>query len=168
MKTTIRVLAVLCLFGGGYFLGTQNAFQPAAVNAQGFGAAPGDADGMDEVEIAITEANDALKKAADLLEQAGRYVPASKTQNVSAILSGGVDAMSDLETGRGVDPETFAALYAEDSTDEISAHLDRDELGRLTYKGKVVRMYSVSRLKKLYKMRMQYAGGGDDQPAATF
>jgi hypothetical protein len=167
MKITLRVLAVLCLVGGGYFLGTQNAFQPTAVNAQGFGA-PAGAGGMDEIEIAITEANDAIKKAADLLEQDGRYVPASKTPNVTAILSGGVDALSDLETGRGVDPETFAALYADDSTDEISAHLDRDELGRLTYKGKVIRMYSVSRLKKLYKMRTQYAGGADDQPAATF
>ena len=156
MKITLRVLAVLCLVGGGYFLGTQNAFQPTAVNAQGFGAPAGAGGDMDEIEIAITEANDAIKKAADLLEQDGRYVPASKTPNVTAILSGGVD------------PETFAALYADDSTDEISAHLDRDELGRLTYKGKVIRMYSVSRLKKLYKMRTQYAGGADDQPAATF
>ncbi|MDA0589789.1 MAG: hypothetical protein O2820_17545 [Planctomycetota bacterium] len=166
MKITLRVLAVLCLFGGGYFLGTQNAFQPAAVNAQGFGAPAGG--GEDAIQIAITEANDAIKKAADLLAQDGRYVPASKTPNVSAILSGGVDAMSDLETDRGVDPETFAALYADDSVDELAVDMDRDSLGRLTYKGKVVRMYSVSRLKKLYKMRMQYAGGKDNQPAATF
>ena len=164
MKIAIRTLAIAALFAGGYFLGTQNAFERSDANAQGLGADP---DGMDEVEIAITEANDAIKKVADLLEQDGRHVSASKTPNVSAILSGGVDAVSDLETGRGVDPETFAALYAEQATDEVAPHLDKDELGRLTYKGKVVRLYSISKLKKLYKMRMQYSGA-EDEPAATF
>lgn len=122
---------------------------------------------MDPIEIAIAEANSAVKKAADLLEQDGRYVSASKTINVSAVLAGGVDALSDLETGRGVDPETFAALYADQATDEVAPQLDRDELGRLTYKGKVVRLYAISRLKKLYSMRTQYAGG-KDQPAVSF
>lgn len=162
MKTTFRIVAIACLFGGGYFLGTQNAFQPSAVNAQGLAGA-----GMDEVEIAITEANDAIKKAADLLAADGRYVPASKMPNVTAVLSGGVDALNDLETGRGVDPETFAALYAEQATDEVAANLDKDELGRLTYKGKVVRLYSISRLKKLHKMRMQYSDA-DEEPAISF
>lgn len=164
MKIAFRILAVTGLFAGGYFLGTQHAFQPADAHAQGFGADDGS---QDEVAVAMTAANDAIKKVADLLEQDGRHVSASKTPNVSAILSGGVDAVSDLETGRGVDPETFAALYAEQATDEIAPHLDRDELGRLTYKGKVVRLYSISRLKKLYKMRMQYSGN-QDEPAATF
>lgn len=162
MKIAIRTLAIAALFAGGYFLGTQNAFQPRDAIAQGFGA-----DGMDEVQIAITEANDAIKKVADLLQQDGRHVSASKTPNVSAILSGGVNAVNDLETGRGVDPETFAALYAEQATDEVTPHLDKDQLGRLTYKGKVVRLYSITKLKKLYKMRMQYSGA-QDEPAATF
>ncbi|MFP6762429.1 MAG: hypothetical protein VB858_02385 [Planctomycetaceae bacterium] len=166
MKTTLQLLAVACLIGGGYFLGTHHAFAPSTANAQGFGD-PADNSGMDEIAIAIAEVSNALKKASDLLEQDGRHISASSVPNVSAILAGGVNALEDLETGRGVDPETFAALYAEQATDEIAAELDKDELGRLTYKGKVIRLYSISRLKNLYKMRSQYTDA-DAEPALSF
>ena len=166
MKTTLHIVAVVCLLAGGYFLGTQHAFAPSSAKAQGFGA-PVDNSGMDEIAIAISAASNAVKKAGNLLEQDGRYLSASRVSNVSAILAGGVDAMDDPETGRGVDPETFAALYAGQATDEIAAELDRDELGRLTYKGKVIRLYSISRLKKFYKMRLQYSDAEQD-PALSF
>ncbi len=87
------------------------------------------------------------------LEQEQRYAPVMKGVNAFAVLSGGADAKQDLETGRGVDPETFAALYAEQATDEIAAHVSKDEQGRLTYKGKIVRMYSISRLKQMFAKR---------------
>jgi len=166
MKTTLQFFAVGCLLAGSYFLGTQHAFAPPSARAQGFGA-PADNSGMDEVEIAISEARNAVKKAGSLLEQSGRYQSASRVPNVSAILAGGVNALDDLENGRGVDPETFAALYAEQALDEIATELDRDELGRLTYKGKVIRLYSISRLKNLYKMRLQNSEA-EQEPAISF
>jgi hypothetical protein len=78
--------------------------------------------------------------------------------NTYAIMVGGVDALDDLESGRGVDPETFAALYAGDAIDEVAQHLSRDEDGRLTYKNRPLRIYPVSRLKKLHSQRLVITG----------
>ena len=77
--------------------------------------------------------------------------------------------MRDLEEGRGVDPETFAALYAFEDQElgatgkterifkrfgvDVSQHLDSDDHGRIRYKGKVVQMYSTDRLNQLFKRR---------------
>jgi hypothetical protein len=63
-------------------------------------------------------------------------------------LTGGGSAKTDLEAGRGVDPETFAALYAGKALPEIQPLLGSDEQGRVTYNNEVVRMYSKSRLQK--------------------
>jgi hypothetical protein len=84
---------------------------------------------------------------------------------------GGLNAKEDLESGRGVDPETFAALYAAaydlkklNLKDESLADwvdiglLDYDAEGRLTYQNKVVRIYPVSRLKKLNTQRRVLIG----------
>lgn len=147
-----RSLMVLGIFGLGYVLGTnQGGF--SAAKAQGEAAGPG----QDAVK-AITEANTALQAAKTALTGESRYTLATKSVNASAILSGGVDALADLESGRGVDPETFAALYADDATDEVAAEISKDEQGRLTYKGKVVRMYSVSKLKQWYQERLRFNG----------
>lgn len=147
-----RSLVVLGIFGLGYVLGAGQSTMTTA-NAQVGAAGPGQ-----EAVKAITEANTALQAAKNALTSETRYNLATKSLNVGAIMSGGVDALADLESGRGVDPETFAALYADDATDEVAAEISKDEQGRLTYKGKVVRMYSVSKLKQWYQERLRYTG----------
>ena len=77
----------------------------------------------------------------------------SPLENSFLVSTGGGDAVADLESGRGVDPETFAALYADLATDEIAQHLAKDGEGRLTYKGKLVRIYPIARLKELFTKR---------------
>jgi len=161
MRPFVQTLALLIVFGCGYVAGTSpSALEPRA-HAQGFGGAA-QADEGDEVTKQISAAFAALQSARNLLTQDNRYNSATKSINVSAILAGGVDAVADLEAGRGIDPETFAALYAGQATDEISAELSTDELGRMTYKGKVVRMYSIARLKSMYQERLRYTGREDD------
>ncbi len=105
----------------------------------------------------LEEAYTAIKAAREALEQDGKYVAATKATNFFAISVGGVNAIEDLEKGRGVDPETFAALYAGLATDQVAAHLDRDDQGRLRYKNRVVRMYSIERLKQLFQRRKLFS-----------
>lgn len=156
MRIPARCFTLLAVFSFGYFAGSSHWQADSRLNAQGFGAAAQPQ--TDELTEKIGEAFAAVQTARGTLDQDGLYNPASKTVNVTAILSGGVDAVADLESGRGVDPETFAALYAGMATDEVAAEIDKDELGRLTYKGKVVRMYSISRLKLLMQERLRYTG----------
>ena len=156
-------------FGGalvalGYLLGTCIPF--CAVRAQDAGSMP-----SDDATKKIVEANDKLKAAVDTLKNESRYESVTKGINSYAVLVGGLNAKEDLEAGHGVDPETFAALYAaaydlkklnvrDDSLAEWVelAKLDYDGEGRLTYGGKVVRIYPVSRLKKLRAQRMVLIG----------
>ena len=58
----------------------------------------------------------------------------------------------------GVDPETFAALYAGLASPEVRQSLARDAQGRLTYKNKVIRMYPIARLKQAFLERDRLAG----------
>ena len=155
MRQISRLLTAFSLLGVGYFLGSSQVFTGNAVNAQG--AAAETAVSQEETK-AITDVVVAAQAAKAALSGAGHYNLATKSLNVSAILSGGVDAMADLEAGRGVDPETFAGLYANDATDEVAVEIAKDEQGRLTYKGKVIRMYSVSKLKQVYQERLRFSG----------
>jgi hypothetical protein len=153
MRPIRNCICLLAVFGLGVFFGQNDWIGSTEIQAQGVGGAA-----SDEVTREVTAAYTALQNAKSALAQEDRYTSATVPLNVSAIMSGGVDAIGDLESGRGVDPETFAALYAEQATDEIAAELEKDELGRLTYKGKVVRMYSVSRLKQMFQERLRFAG----------
>lgn len=65
----------------------------------------------------------------------------------------GIDAVRDLEEGRGVDPETFAAIYADRATPEVTQNIDTDADGRKRYKGTVIRLYSKERLKEIFQRR---------------
>jgi len=112
----------------------------------------------EETTKKIQLANDALKAATESLKNESLYVAATKPINVLGVLSGGINAVDDLESGRGVDPETFAALYADEATDDVKQHLGKDEDGRLTYKNKVVRIYPISRLKKMQAQRKVITG----------
>jgi hypothetical protein len=90
------------------------------------------------------------------LEQ--RYTPATKGINGFAILTGRCNALTDLESGAGVDPETYAALYVGLAADEIQEHIGFDARGQLTYKGKRVALLSKNRLRTLYATRAAITG----------
>ncbi|MEK6257445.1 MAG: hypothetical protein AABP62_02400 [Planctomycetota bacterium] len=152
------------LLAVGYLLGSLGLF--SAVRAQ-----EGDAGPTDDSVKKIVAANDALKAAVDQLKLESRYEVATKGINSYAVMVGGLNAKEDLESGRGVDPETFAALYAatydlkklsikdETLADWVDVSLlDYDAEGRLTYQNKVVRIYPVSRLKKLNTQRRVLIG----------
>ncbi|MCA9042758.1 MAG: hypothetical protein KDA69_00475 [Planctomycetaceae bacterium] len=125
----------------GYLLGTVAGTTELSVFAQKATDGP-----SADSENKIRAANRSLIEAMESLRTEGRYESITNGPNAFLILSGGGDAKDDLESGRGVDPETFAALYSGQVIPEIQDQLDRDELNRVTYNNEVVRMYSRSRL----------------------
>lgn len=129
-----------------------------ASNIGGLQAQEESAGPSDESQRKIQAAYDALKIALEGLKAESLYTPATKGVNVYAVLSGGVNAIEDLESGRGVDPETFAALYSDLANDEVLPHLGHDSDGRLTYKNKLIRIYPVSRLKRIHAQRQLMTG----------
>ncbi|MCP4783795.1 MAG: hypothetical protein GY903_19680 [Fuerstiella sp.] len=103
--------------------------------------------------------------------------------NYFAVSVGGIDAIRDLEEGRGVDPETYAALYAGYAKPEVAKHLNlqktesttgalvlriKDADGRLRYKGTAVRLYSPTRLRSLFQRRESFRNENDRQRRAVF
>lgn len=148
----------------GYVLGNCSPF--ASVRAQEDGGVP-----SEDATKKIVDANDKLKAAVEALKTESRYEAVTKGINSYAVLAGGLNAKEDLEAGHGVDPETFAALYVAafdlkklNARDDSLAdwvdisQLDYDNEGRLTYGGKIVRIYPVSRLKKLRAQRLVLLG----------
>jgi hypothetical protein len=159
MRTTIRWCVAIGLLICGYALGASGLLSPVAVQAQP--AVDEAAEGLDLTEPTLEKykaAFNALQAAGQALQEEQVYVPAIDGVNAFAITVGGVNAIEDLETGRGVDPETFAGLYAGRAIDEIARHLARDAEGRLTYKNRVVRIYPISRLQQLFAERDRLAG----------
>ena len=148
-------LLLLTLLALGYFAGQSGLLAPEGLSAQNAAAPQGPSE--DSVEK-ITSGFDAIKTAAASLKREGRYTAATSGMNLFAVSVGGLDVKSDLEKGRGVDPETFAALYAGLATVDIQEHIAKDSQGRVTYKGKVVQMYPIRRLTQLFKERLKYSG----------
>jgi|TARA_B100000809_G_scaffold226775_1_gene238653 hypothetical protein len=148
-------LVVLTLLGMGYFAGSVDLLTLEELSAQGAAAPQGPSE--DSV-VKITSSFDTIKTAAASLKREGRYEPATRGFNLFAVSVGGLDVKGDLEKGRGVDPETFAALYAGLAATEVQEHIDKDSQGRVTYKGKVVQMYPIRRLTQLFKERLKYSG----------
>ncbi len=156
MRKLMRFGAGLSLLAVGYFLGSQGLLEtrPARAQAQPIGSQGLNKDAKEKLKTAY----EALVAAREMLINEGRYTLATEGINTFAIMMGGVDAVSDLETGRGVDPETFAALYAGLASPDIRKDLARDAQGRLTYKNKIVRMYSIARLKQVFLERDRIQG----------
>lgn len=154
MRFLIRAGLGAGLVAVGYVLGASGILQPGTAGAQE--SQPSQL--SDETSQKIKDAYQALQTAQRALEDDGRYTSAIEGVNSFAVTVGGVDALGDLRSGRGVDPETFAGLYAGRAIDEVAADLGRDEQGRLTYKNKLVRMYSISRLKQLFAERDKLSG----------
>ena len=154
MRLFSKCAAIIGLIAVGYILGATGLLRPEAARAQIDADSEPSKESSDKIRLAFGS----LRDAKDALEQNGRYKLATDGMNVFAIASGGVDAIDDLEKGRGVDPETFAALYAGRAIKEVAEFIGRDEDGRLTYKNKVIRMYPISRLKQIFQDRVKYAG----------
>jgi hypothetical protein len=157
MRRTTTILGGLLIFAAGYVAGTS---QWGVRTAAAFDDAAPAIELAEETQTKIHEAKLSLQDAMTALESEGRYSAITDGLNAFLILSGGGNALEDLESGHGVDPETFAGLYAGQAIAEVDDHLARDEHGRLTYKGKVVRMYSQSKLEQLYGTRAQLTNPG--------
>lgn len=146
MKFRSHFLVTLSLMVLSYVAGTQQWLAPVAMLAQEGGVSK-------DAKSKIQEANAKLDAAKAQLEADGSYKSIMLATNVSAVMAGGVDSQKDLEDGRGVDPETFGALYAGEVTVDIKEKLSFDEEGRLLYNNKIVRLWPKSRLKKMYADR---------------
>ena len=154
-----HLLVLTAVFAVGYAAGNTSLLTPSPLAAQD----EAEVERSDETLTKIREVHSAAESAAVVMENEGLYTSAVRGTNVFATSVGGTNALADLEDGRGVDPETFAALYAERASEAVQPHLGKDELGRLTYKGKLIRIYSQERLKKLFKTR-DLAGGSVAAP----
>ena len=161
MRPIWKTASVLGLLGLGYVLGASGTFASKPLGAQG---APAEGGPSEDSRKKLQDAFVAIKAAAESLEQENLYVPATTMLNVFSVMAGGLNAKQDLEDGRGVDPETFAALYAGEAIPDIKEHLDHDDQSRLTYKGKVVRIYNKQRIKKIFQERVRYMGGSTRRP----
>jgi hypothetical protein len=154
MRIFARCSLGVGLLAIGYMLGASGEFNLARLMAQ----QPADSGPSDETIDKIREANNAINAAMLALKNDGRYNSVIQDPNAFAILSGGLSGMADLESGRGVDPVTFAGLYAGRAIGDIESDLSKDDEGRLLYKNKLVRMYSIGRLKQMHAVRAQILG----------
>ena len=155
MKAFQQILCSFVCLGLGYGLGINHVLEPTDLKAvnQESDLQITIPEGMSETTFQLVKTSlEATNSAMSGLEQDRRYNPVVKGMNAFATSVGGVDAAGDLEKGY-VDPETFAALYADRASDQIRKELGKDEQGRLTYKKKVIRMYSIKRLKELFSLR---------------
>jgi hypothetical protein len=165
MRTSATITGCFALLTIGYALGASQILSPGLLLAQaGKGKSRPGADSQagqplsDETKTKIKAAADALKTAMEALVAEGRYNPAIKGTNAFAVLTGGSDSMRDLQSRGGVDPETFAALYAGLAADSVIIDLGRDPEGKLTYRGRVVQMYPISTIRAAYARRADITG----------
>ena len=147
MNRLQRLVLGLMIFGTGYCMG-QAHVGDNIVTAQ-----DGQTGIQEDTANKIREANRTLAEAMEALRADGMYDSVTDSPNSFLILSGGGNAREDLDSGRGVDPETFAALYAGQAVPEIQTLLGQDSEGRITYNNDVVRIYSKSRLQRVYANR---------------
>jgi hypothetical protein len=155
MRWIPRTVFCLSLLFVGYVLGVLQMGAPRPLQAD-----PTSDSIQGAVRDKVRDADRALADAMQMLQDDKRYVPAIVGLNAFATSAGGVDAMADLESGQGVDPETFAGLYAGQALPEVAEHLAHDAQGRVTYKNHVVRLYNPSRLKQLFAARVEFAPTG--------
>lgn len=152
MSKTRTLVGGGCLFLTGLVIGTLLSQTPPVLRAQQ------DSETTEiskDVLEAYKRAHKAVRELNNLFVASGESTTVFGGVNYFATSVGGINAERDLEEGRGVDPETFAALYAEMATPRIAQHLDYDEQGRLRYKKNVIRIYSRDRLKQVFQRRDQ-------------
>jgi len=152
MRRLTAVVSLAVVFAAGYIFGHLGAVEPRTAAAQ-------EQLGVEEISndtlISYVKFRKGCRDLLDSLNAESLNVSATEDINYFALSVGGVDAVRDLEEGRGVDPETFASIYADRASPEVTQHLDTDDLGRVRYKGTVVRMYSRERLREVFQRRDQ-------------
>lgn len=151
MKKALKVLCLLAIVSVSYLAGSSQILETTVLNAQ---EKPEKL--TKEEQERIDALMIALSTAMENMKESQKYRPAIEGVNSFAISVGGLDAIADLESGDGVDPETFAGLYAGYAVPEITENLGRDDKGRVTYKNKVVQLYSISRLKAMFTERAEF------------
>jgi hypothetical protein len=153
MRRIGQVLAVLGVFGSGYLLGSFHSGNASALQAvqQRTGAESVSDDTLFAYQRFVKGGNE----LSDSLAAESLNTLAVEGRNYFALSVGGVDAVRDLEENRGVDPETFGAIYADRATPEVTEHITTDSLGRKLYKGNIVRLYPRERLKEVFQRRDQ-------------
>lgn len=144
------MLALGYVLGAGGGLGLPSAFAQPEENT-----GPGE-----ESENKIRSVQRALQEAMEQLRQDGHYNTITDGMNSFLILSGGGDAQQDLDSGNGVDPETFAAIYAGKAIPEIADQLGSDDEGRITYNDKPITIYSRKRLQRMFAERLRIKDAG--------
>lgn len=152
MRKFSALAVAFVIFGVGFAVGTFCGVTPQRIEATQ--DEPNQQFSKDVLE-AYKKANKGVRELNNLFVAGGQSTPAFTGMNYFGTSVGGIDAEKDLEEGRGVDPETFAALYAGMATPKILEHLDFDQLGRLRYKKNIIRVYSQDRLKQLFQKRDQ-------------
>ena len=154
MRTSIRFAVAAGLVSVGYVLGSSQVVTPNLLSAQDGAAAGPSEEALEKLKLA----HEAILIAQEALVAEKFYTPAIEGPNSFAVTVGGVNAVDDLKSGRGVDPETFVGLYSGLATEEVQDDLAKDAEGRLTFDGKLVRIYSISRLKQRYANRSALMG----------
>ncbi len=153
MKSAFKILCLCGIISASYLAGNNHLLDSSVLNAQ---------EKTDKLSKEEKERVNALSQSFfasyESLIETQKYRPAIQGINTFAVSVGGLDAIADLESGQGVDPETFAGLYADLAIPEISEDLGRDDNGRITYKNKVVQLYSISKLKALFAKRSALFG----------
>lgn len=153
MVRSSKLLATAVVFGFGYLCGSFQLASPTDLNA--VQELPPVETVSSESLLAYQKFQKASNDLSDSLKGESLLTSGVEGTNFFALSVGGLDALRDLEEGRGVDPETFAAIYADRSSPEISQHIDKDSDGRMRYKGTVIRMYSKERMKEIFQRRDQ-------------
>ncbi len=157
-KLSLIVFAAV-VFCAGYLVGSSHSTNQTTVTA----ATQEEQRLSDQTLVTYRAAQLRFTELGDVLAAENRYRSVSNDHNYFAVSVGGIDAFRDLEEGRGVDPETFAALYAERSVPEIAQHVEFGDDGRLRYKGNIVRVYSRERLKSMFNRRDEINNRADGQ-----
>lgn len=152
MSKSSVVFGGAILFLSGVVTGTFFLQAPHLVHAQ---EEPSATQYSKDLLDSYKRAYKAVRELNNLYVAGGESTSVFGGVNYFAASVGGVNAERDLEEGRGVDPETFAALYAELASPKVAQHLDYDEQGRMRYKKNVIRIYSRDRLKLLFQQRDQ-------------
>ncbi|MEZ6034848.1 MAG: hypothetical protein R3C17_17285 [Planctomycetaceae bacterium] len=163
MRRIAVLVSGLVLFAAGFVCGHLDSALPSMLNAQ----QDNPSKYSEQMLTAYQKARKAVVDLNDMFIATGQSTAAASDVNYFSVSVGGIDVHRDLEEGRGVDPETFAALYAyEDQITngvkerifkqfgvDVSQHLDTDDNGRIRYKQKVVQLYSTERLNELFNRR---------------
>lgn len=164
MKHFSKIITVCSIFAFGYLAGTTNFLSSSKSQAQpnygsGQSIKPEKKLRLDDLGLSketlqkVRAAHDNLVSAREALKLDGKYVAATESINPFIILAGGGNAIEDLESGRGIDPDTFISLYSGKAVEEVKVHLGWDVEGRLTYKNKTVRLLPVRKIMQLEEKR---------------